>query len=77
MTIRHYSRTARQYLVESLASYPVVVLTGARQAGKSTLLRNALPDWQMVSLEDPDLREFAQSDPRGFLRQHAAPLIVD
>lgn len=77
MPIRYYSRTARQYLVESLASYPVVVLTGARQAGKSTLLRNALPDWRMVSLEDPDLREFAQSDPRGFLRQHAAPLIVD
>jgi hypothetical protein len=31
----------------------------------------------MVSLEDPDLREFAREDPRGFLRQHAAPLIVD
>ncbi len=73
----HYSRSARQRLLESLAAYPVVVLTGARQAGKSTLLRNALPDWPMVSLEDPDLREFAQTDPRGFLRQYSAPLIID
>lgn len=77
MALTYYHRSARQRLLESLTAYPVVVLTGARQAGKSTLLRNALPDWPMVSLEDPDLREFAQRDPRGFLRQYSAPLIVD
>ena len=77
MALTYYSRSARQRLLEALAAYPVVVLTGARQAGKSTLLRNALPGWPMISLEDPDLREFAQTDPRGFLRQYSAPLIVD
>lgn len=77
MALTYYHRSARQRLLELLTAYPVVVLTGARQAGKSTLLRNALPDWPMVSLEDPDLREFAQRDPRGFLRQYSAPLIVD
>ena len=77
MPTSFYPRTAQQRLAESLSDYPVVVLTGARQAGKSTLLRHALSDWTMVSLEDPDVREFAHSDPRGFLRQYPAPLVID
>lgn len=72
-----YPRSAEQSLREALAAYPVAVLTGARQAGKSTLLRHALPGWPLVSLEDPDVREFAEGDPRGFLQRHRAPLIVD
>lgn len=63
--------------MEALASYPVVVVTGPRQAGKSTLIREALPHWQMLSLEDIDLRRFAQQDPRGFLKLYPAPLIID
>jgi len=72
-----FAHSAAHLFARALADYPVVVLTGARQAGRSTLLRTALPDWRFVSLEDPDTREFAQSDPRGFLRQHAAPLVID
>lgn len=63
--------------MQALASYPVVVVTGPRQAGKSTLIRESLPDWQMLSLEDIDLRRFAQADPRGFLKLYPAPLIID
>ncbi len=72
-----YTRSSAELLLNSLRSYPVVVLTGPRQAGKSTLLRQALPGWQMLSLEDIDLREFAQSDPRAFLQRYPAPLILD
>ncbi len=72
-----YARSARQQLSSALSQYPVVVLTGARQVGKSTLLRTALDSWQMVSLEDLDMREFAQTDPRGFLKRYPAPLIID
>jgi predicted AAA+ superfamily ATPase len=72
-----YSRSSAELLLHSLRTYPVVVLTGPRQAGKSTLLREALPRWQMLSLEDIDLREFAQSDPRAFLQRYPAPLILD
>lgn len=70
-------RSAEALLHHALRVAPVAVLTGPRQSGKSTLLRHALPQWRLVSLEDPDLREFAREDPRGFLRQHAAPLIID
>lgn len=70
-------RTQQHALLRTLGTYPIAVLTGPRQAGKSTLLRMALPDFAMVSLEDLDLREFARSDPRGFLRQYPAPLVID
>ena len=72
-----YPRSSTELLLHSLKGYPVVVLTGPRQAGKSTLLRQALTGWQMLSLEDIDLREFAQSDPRAFLQRYPAPLILD
>ncbi len=72
-----YPRSYIELLYGALRDYPVVVVTGARQAGKSTLLRQALPSWQMLSLEDLDVREFAQSDPRAFLQRYPAPLIID
>ncbi|MFN0161104.1 MAG: ATP-binding protein, partial [Burkholderiales bacterium] len=73
----YFRRSSEALVAEALRTNPVVVVTGPRQAGKSTLLRHALPDWNMVSLEDPDVREFARGDPRGFLAQHAAPLVID
>jgi len=72
-----FKRSSSKLLMDTLTNYPVVVVTGARQAGKSTLIREALPSWQMLSLEDLDLREFAEQDPRGFLKLYPAPLIID
>ena len=45
----------------------MVTILGPRQAGKTTLDRSVFPDRSYYSLEDPDLRIFAESDPRGFL----------
>jgi predicted AAA+ superfamily ATPase len=57
--------------------YPVVVVTGPRQSGKTTLCRATFPDLPYVSLEPLDAREFARTDPRGFLRQHGAGAVID
>ena len=57
--------------------YPIVTVTGPRQSGKSTLLRAEFPDYKYVSLEDPDMREFATSDPRGFLATYPDQTIID
>ena len=57
--------------------YPIVTLTGPRQSGKSTLLRNTLADYRYVSLEDPDLMTFACNDPRSFIRTFADKTIID
>ena len=61
------SRRAEELLHELARSFPVVTVSGPRQAGKTTLCRMAFPELPYVSLEDPDQRRFATSDPRGFL----------
>lgn len=70
-------RTLTNRLLELLQYYPIVTLTGPRQSGKSTLLRHALPQYQYVSLEDPDMRLFATEDPRGFLSTYPDRTIID
>lgn len=57
--------------------YPVLTVTGPRQAGKTTLCREAFPDLDYVSLEAPDRREFAIKDPRGFLKVFGDGAILD
>ena len=64
-------------LIRAVAQYPVVTLTGPRQAGKTTLLRAVFPHHRYVSLEVPDERRFAVEDPRGFLARFAGPAILD
>lgn len=64
-------------LKRSLTQFPIVSLTGPRQSGKTTLLRNEFPNYSYVSLEDPDVRAFAQDDPRAFLTLYANHVIFD
>lgn len=64
--------------IQRLASgFPVVVLTGPRQSGKTTLVKQLFPDKPYVSLENPDVRLFANEDPRGFLARYPAGAILD
>lgn len=53
------------------AQYPFVTVTGPRQSGKTTLCRAAFPALAYANLEAPDVREFAETDPRGFLARYA------
>ena len=64
-------------LQELTGYYPVVVVTGPRQSGKTTLCQATFPDRPYLSLEALDTREFARSDPRGFLAQYADGAIFD
>jgi predicted AAA+ superfamily ATPase len=70
-------RTATALLDEIRSGYPVITLTGPRQSGKTTLARAAFPGKPYVSLETPDEREFAASDPRGFLARWKVGAIID
>jgi predicted AAA+ superfamily ATPase len=70
-------RLARLRLLELARGFPVVVVTGPRQAGKTTLVRSAFNDRPWVSLEDPDVRERVALDPRGFLMQFAGGAVID
>ena len=57
--------------------FPVVSVTGPRQSGKTTLLRELFPDYRYVSLENPDLQDFALEDPRRFLDTYDQQVIFD
>ena len=70
-------RIASTLLDEIRTSYPVITITGPRQSGKTTLARAAFADKPYVSLETPDEREFAQTDPRGFLARWPLGAIID
>ena len=61
----------------ALRRFPAVVVTGPRRAGKTTLLRLALPHAQYVLLEDPDIQDRIRSDPRAFLEGLRPPVILD
>ena len=64
--------------LQSLArGYPILALTGPRQAVKTTLAQSTFPGKPCVSMEDPDTRAFADEDPRGFLARFPDGAIVD
>ena len=72
-------RTIEKEVIKSIKNRPVVLITGARQVGKSTLcfkLKREL-GFNYVSLDDLRLREQAKSDPELFLETHKWPLIID
>ena len=57
--------------------YPVIALTGPRQSGKTTLLKQMFPEYEYLSLENPDVREFAETDTKGFLKRYSKYVIFD
>lgn len=73
-----FKRLISAQFLKAVKTFPVVILTGARQTGKSTLCKILLKKTHAyVSLEDPDIRMQAVSDPRTFLKNFPAPVILD
>lgn len=70
-------RTAQKKLKQLAATFRCVAVTGPRQSGKTTLCKNTFPKKPYVSLENIDDREFAETDPRGFLAQFKNGAILD
>ncbi|MDR3624617.1 MAG: ATP-binding protein [Chlamydiales bacterium] len=70
-------RAIEPLLKEAISQFPAVLVTGPRQAGKSTLLQNTLKNYNYVTLDDPLLRKIANDDPELFLSSHPVPLIID
>lgn len=70
-------RNAEKTIKKLSKSFRAVTITGPRQSGKTTLARLLFKAYSYVSLEDPDARQFAQEDPRGFLEQYSKQTIID
>ncbi len=73
MIKRHIEPKLREWAKQ----YPVLTLTGPRQSGKTTLCRAVFKNKLYLSLEDLDNREFAKTDPRGFLAEISDGAILD
>jgi uncharacterized protein len=70
-------RDLHPVLLQRATEYPVVTLTGPRQSGKTTLCRTSFPHLPYANLEQPQTREFAQTDPRAFLAQYPQGAVLD
>jgi len=70
-------RSIEPELRKLAATRPVVVLTGARQTGKTSTLRRLFPDYGFVSLDLPSEAEQAQKEPALFLQRHPPPSILE
>ncbi len=70
-------RESEKILYELFESFPVVTITGPRQSGKTTLVKNSFPEMPYASLENPTTREFADTDPIAFLNQYPEGAILD
>jgi predicted AAA+ superfamily ATPase len=70
-------RDAGNKALQMADKFPVIVVTGPRQSGKTTLCKKLFTGYRYVSLENPDILRFAETDPRGFLTVHRERVILD
>lgn len=57
--------------------FPVITVTGPRQSGKTTLIKNIFSEYAYVNLENPEHRDLAINDPKTFFKSYKHPLIID
>ena len=70
------TRSITPKVLELSRKFPVVAITGPRQSGKTTLIRNIFPDYRYFNLENPMERNFALEDPQDFLAQ-SKKMVID
>lgn len=70
-------RTLEDTIRKYIKLFPVIAVNGPRQSGKTTLLKSAFPEYQYISLENPDIRTIAEADPNSFLEKYSDKIIFD
>ena len=70
-------RQAQKKLLALAKVFKAVAVIGPRQSGKTTLTKISFPEKPYLSLENPDIRQFATEDPKGFLAQYKDGAILD
>lgn len=70
-------RILAKKMIALASKFPVITLTGPRQSGKTTLVKAVFPHLPYVSLEEPDIRQMALGDPRGFLANFSGGAVLD
>ncbi|HKJ78066.1 MAG TPA: ATP-binding protein [Prolixibacteraceae bacterium] len=73
----YIKRNITEHLKKMASQFPVISLTGPRQSGKTTLLKNEFQSYKYFNLERVDYREMIMEDPVGFLKQTGPNVIID
>ena len=74
----YYERTVKETIKNISETFPVLLVTGPRQVGKTTVLESMLePDRKKVTLDNPTIRALAKSDPELFLQRYSPPVMID
>lgn len=71
------ARQLESKAIELLEKFPLLAITGPRQSGKTTLAQRLRPDYVYINLELEENRDFAESDPHGFLQAYQDGVILD
>lgn len=79
ISVRYIARNLEKVVLEVTKEYPVVLVTGPRQVGKTTMLQKLMEgtDRNYVSLDDLNERNLAKTDPEMFLQLHKPPILID
>jgi predicted AAA+ superfamily ATPase len=72
-----YDREISESIDRISRHFPALVLTGARQAGKTTLLKSLFKDYTYVTLDLPSIAALAEEDPSEFLAKYPPPVLID
>ena len=74
----YYARTIEKRILDVTAHFPVLMVTGARQVGKTTLLRHLAGEVRRyVTLDDPLILSLAREDPALFMQRFSGPVLID
>ncbi len=73
----YYKRTISPVIQNASETFPVVLITGPRQVGKTTVFEHNLDGRTSVSLDNPLIRDLARTDPALFFKTYTPPLLID
>ena len=73
----YIKRSMENFIQNAGNSFKAILVTGARQVGKSTLLRHLFPERRYLTFDDPILLEEAGREPGLFFRNHPVPITLD
>ena len=74
----YIQRTLERFISRAAEQFPVLLLTGARQVGKTTILRHLKEEGRTyVTLDDPIVLNLAREDPALFMQRYTAPVLID
>lgn len=74
----YIKRALEETVLKTSRTFPVVLVTGPRQVGKTTMLKKLMePERKYVTLDDPDVRYLAKNDPALFMQRYTPPVLID